>query len=508
MVNSITAPDAASPESSQASALPSSELVTMAPAASGPPLSELAAPADRLSPATKAAYALGGTTDIFGHWLYNGLKDPVFNVFLGVSPTRVAIVRAVMLLVDACSGLLFGWLSDNTRSRWGRRRPYVLVGSILSGAALPCLFLARPSWSPDAIFLFMLLSAVLYSPLIAAYNTPYQSLGAELTPNYDERTSVMAYKGVIQKAAGALIGSATWFATRSFWNDPVTGQPDIARGAMWAAAIAGAWMVLSGIANFLFVPERYYGKVQAQRRAGFLSMFGDALRSKPYLVLLATGLVYAVPTGLVGTLGFYALTYHVFHGDMAKAAEIGAVSGFVYMFAGFAGIVSARFVARRIGKERTLTLALLIGLVAFGSSYWLYTPEYPWLSMLCSALNGFSATGLWVVVPAMTADVVDFDELTSGQRRESAYTATFSWVMKVGMMLSMLIGGPLLELTGFDAKLGGNQPPQAVQGIRLLFAGIPVAALVIALVLIRFYPLDSERMRVIRRDLEARRGAV
>lgn len=484
----------------------SSVTVTDAPAAAIEAVPEPAS--DQLSPVTKAAYALGGTTDIFGHWLYNGLKDPVFNVFLGVSPTRVAIVRAVMLLVDACSGLLFGWLSDNTRSRWGRRRPYILVGSIVSGAALPCLFLARASWSADSIFLFMLLSAVLYSPLIAAYNTPYQSLGAELTPDYDERTSVMAYKGVIQKAAGALVGSAGWFATRPFWHDPVTGQTDVARGAMWAAAIAGAWMTLSGIANFVWVPERYYGKVRAQKRAGFLRMFGDALQSKPYLVLLGTALVYAVPTGLVGTLGFYALTYHVFHGDMARATEIGAVSGFVYMFAGFAGIVCARLLAHRIGKLSTLTLTLLIGLVAFGSSYWLYTPDYPWLSLLCSALNGFSATGLWVVLPAMTADVVDFDELSSGQRRESAYTATFSWVMKVGMMLSMLIGGPLLELTGFDAKLGGNQTPEAILGIRLLFAGIPVAALVIALVLIKFYPLDTERMRVIRRDLEARRGAV
>lgn len=116
--------------------------------------------------------------------------------------------------------------------------------------------------------------------------------------------------------------------------------------------------------------------------------------------------------------------------------------------------------------------------------------------------------GLKDPVFAMTADVVDFDELSSGQRRESAYTATFSWVMKVGMMLSMLSGGPLLELTGFDAKLGGNQTPEAILGIRLSFAGIPVAALMIALILIRFYPLDTERMRIILRDLEARRGAV
>jgi GPH family glycoside/pentoside/hexuronide:cation symporter len=420
----------------------------------------------------------------------------------------VSVVRGTTLLMDAFSGLFFGWLSDNTRSRWGRRRPYILVGSILSGLGLPVLFMARPDWSPDSIFLFMLVSAALYAPIIASYNTPYQSLGAELTPGHDERTSVMSYKGVTQKAAGALIGAALWFATRPWFNDPVTGKPDVAWGATCAAAIAGGWMILSGVVNFVFVPERYYTKAQAQPRASFGGMFRDAFRCRPYLVLLATALVYAIPTGMVGTLGFYTLTYHVFAGDMASASEINFWSGIAYMVCGFAGIAAANQVSRRIGKHRTLIATLAIGLVAFGSSWWLYTPEHPVLSVICTGLNGFSATGLWVVLPSMCVDVIDFDELSSEKRREGAYTASFSWVMKVGMMLSMLIGGPLLQATGFDAKLGGAQAPDTIIAIRLLFAGIPVAALLAALVLIQLYPLGTERMRAIRAKLEQRRGAV
>jgi GPH family glycoside/pentoside/hexuronide:cation symporter len=465
-------------------------------------------PSDALPLRTKLAFAMGGSTDIFGHWLYNNLVDPVYNVFLGLSPTQVSTTRAVTLAVDACSGLFFGWLSDNTRSRWGRRRPYVLIGSIVAGVGLPVLFMARPGWSNSQIYLFMLVSAVLYAPLIASYNTPYQSLGAELTPDYNERTSVQSYKGVIQKTAGALIGWGLWFANREMFNDPVTGKPDVARGAVWAAAIAGAWMILSGIVNFLLVKERYYGKAVTQKRTGFVRMFRDAFSCKPYLVLLGVALVYAVPTGLSNTFQFYALNYHVFKGDMARTAEVGGWSSNAYLACGILGIIVANQLSRVVGKHKTLIAALFAGLIAFGSSWWLFTPENPWLSVICSGLNGFSATGLWVVLPSMSADVMDYDELQSSQRREGAYSATFSWVMKFGMMLSMLIGGPLLQATGFDAKLGGVQSDNAVLGIRILYAGIPVTALLIALVLIQFYPLSTERMREIRAELERRRGAV
>jgi GPH family glycoside/pentoside/hexuronide:cation symporter len=463
---------------------------------------------DRLPQSTKVAYAMGGTTDIFGHWLYNGMVDAVFNVFLGVSPTRVSIVRAAMLFMDACSGLFFGWASDNTRTRWGRRRPWILFGSLASGIGLPLLFLARSTWSSEQIFWYMLLSALIYSPIIAAYNTPYQSLGAELTPDIDERTTVMAYRGFTQKAAGAALQGGIWFATLPMWTDATTGKPDIARGAMWWAAIAGVFMIISGIANFVFVKERYYEKVQAQGKANFFKMFGDAAKCKPFLVVLGTALVYAVPTGLVGTLGFYALTYYVYNGDITAASAVHFWCGVAYMVAGFGGIVAAKKFSAIIGKKRTLFATLICGLFAFVSSWWFYTPESPWLSLIPNALNGFSATGLWVVLPSMQADVIDYDELQSGQRRESAYTATFSWVMKVGMMLSMLIGGPLLEATGFDSALGGAQTPDAILGIRGLFVIIPLTALVIALGLVKLYPLTTNRMHEIRAELEARRGTV
>jgi GPH family glycoside/pentoside/hexuronide:cation symporter len=410
-------------------------------------------------------------------------------------------------LVDAFTDPLFGWISDNTRSRWGRRRPFILFGSIAAGIALPCLFMAQKSWGTEAIFWFMIISAALYAPIISAYNMPYQSLGSELTPDYHERTSIMGWKAVTQKLSGMLLGGGLWFATRPMFNDPITGKPDVARGAMWAAAIAGGVMILSGLMNFFFVKERYYKKAKDQSKVAFRSMF-STFTCRPYLVLLGTALVYAVPTGLVGTLGFYVLTYHVYGGDMAASAGVSFWCGVGYAVCGVASVPVASWLSRRVGKRRALTYTLAVGLVAFISSYWLYTPHNPWLSVVANGLNGFSATGLWVILPSMCVDVVDYDEIKSGKRREGAYMSTFSWVLKVGMSASMLVVGPMLDLTGFDAKLEGAQSAGAISWIRLLFAGIPTVALIVAFLLVQIYPLTRERMQKLREDLEAQRGTV
>jgi glycoside/pentoside/hexuronide:cation symporter, GPH family len=241
---------------------------------------------------------------------------------------------------------------------------------------------------------------------------------------------------------------------------------------------------------------------------GFLQMF-NTFTCKPYLVLLGTALVYAIPTGLVGSFGYFATAYVVCRGDMTMTGELTFWGGAAYAIFGIACVPLATWLSRRLGKKKALTYALIAGLVAFASSWWLYTPEMPWLLVLWSGLNGFSATGLWVILPSMCVDVVDYEEVRSGKRREGAYNATFSWVLKVGMSASMFIVGPLLDnVTGFRPELAGAQTPETVLWIRILFAAIPVSALIIAFFLVQLYPLSPKNMAEIRVQLETDRGKV
>jgi GPH family glycoside/pentoside/hexuronide:cation symporter len=464
---------------------------------------------DTLSFLAKLSYGMGGTTDIFGHWLYNALANPVFVTFRGLTPTSVSAAVGFARMVDAFTDPLFGWISDNTRSRYGRRRPYILAGSILAGLALPCLFLLPRGLSHAQILCYMVISATLSAAFLSSANMPYQSLGAELTPSYHERTSIMAWKTVMQKLSGIVTAGGFWFATLPAFNDAVTGKPDVARGATWLAVICGVLMIIAGGMCFFNLRERYYEKARRQEVVGFFRSFAGTFRCRPYLVLLSVAFVYAIPTGLVGSLGYYATTYYVCPGDLHQAANFTLYSGVAYALFGVAGVPVAAALSRRFGKKWALTYTLIAGLFAFGSSWWLFTPAHPWWSVLSAGLNGFAAAGLWVVLPSMCADVVDFAEVESGKRLEGAYASSFAWVLKVGMSAAIFLVGPLLDyVTGFDAKLEGHQAPETLWTIRVLFAGIPVGALLLALALVQWFPLTEAKMASIRAELEARRGAV
>jgi len=461
----------------------------------------------RLRRLEKAAYAFGGTVDIFGHWLYFGLMQPVFVGFLQLSPSLLGLTQAAARLTDAFTDSYFGWRSDNSRTRWGRRRPYILVGSLLAGAALPCLFAASRSWSPSTLFGFVLVSACIYAPILSCYNMPYQSLGAELTPDTDERTAVMSWRGVVQTLAGVVNAWAWWFAARP-WFNAADGTPNLARGAMWAAALVGVLMMVAGAGSALFVKERYYPLARRQERIAFWTMARQTFRCRPFRILLFALVLFAVPTSMVGALSWYVLYYHVLAGNPGVAALYGGLAGTAYSILGAACIPFAVWLARKIGKRRALQWALCAGSIALASSFVLYTPKSPMLSVLCHSLFGMATSGFfWVLLPSMLADVIDFDELESGKRREGTYASILSYVLKLGTTFTLLVTGPLIELTGFNARKA-MQAPATILLLRILFAVVPAAASLLAALALRRYPLSREVMIAIRARLEARRGAV
>jgi glycoside/pentoside/hexuronide:cation symporter, GPH family len=463
---------------------------------------------DRIPLPQKVGFGLGAFIDMWGHWLYQSLAFQVFNLGLGVAPGLISTVLGLKIFVDAIFDVLFGWLSDNSRSRWGRRRPFILVGGVLAGIGLPLMFAVERGWSDTQYFWFMLISTTLYVPVMSCFNMPWISLGAEMTPGYHERTHLMSVKNAIQKIPELAMFVAAQFTTLAIFNNS-EGKPDIVRGAQAYTSILGIIMVALSVAIFLLTRERYYEAlvVKHDNKVPLKDTLYRTLANGQFRKLLGMTLAYMVATSMVGTLGYYATVFFVCKGDLAKAGEWNSMMGLSGMAFGLAGIAFAGQIAKRWGKRNTLIVVLLLAIAAFIGDWFFYNPELPALQLLASGCVAFTGGGFWTIFGSSMGDVMDHDELSSGLRREGAFSACQSWITKVGLALGNGASGWILHFTGFDAKLP-VQGEQAIFLIRVLLSGIPVVGLLIALMFIWRYSLTEQRMHEIRLALESRRGAV
>jgi GPH family glycoside/pentoside/hexuronide:cation symporter len=337
---------------------------------------------------------------------------------------------------------------------------------------------------------------------------PWVSLGSEMTPDYHERTNVMSIRNLIQKLPELGLFFAAQFTTLAIFND-ASGKPDILRGAQVYCTILGAVMAVASIAIFLLVRERYYDNLvsRKQQKVKLSDTLWRTLRNRPYRKLVTMMLAYGLGTAMVSALGYYATVYYVCKGDVALATKWNTAMGLSGMVFGFLGIPFFNRLAHRFGKRAALATVLSLAICAFIGDWWLYDPERPVLQLFACGFVAFTGAGFWTLYGSVLADVIDHDELETGQRREGSFSACQSWISKVGIALGVGASGWILQFTGFDSKLPA-QSEHAIFMIRILLSSIPVCGLVVALVAILRYPLTETRMHEIRFQLEARRGAV
>ena len=457
---------------------------------------------------------------MWGHWLSQSLSFQVFNIFLHMDPRWISTAQMIQRLFDAASDPIFGWLSDNTRSRFGRRRPYILIGGILAGIGLPCLFWVQPGWGNSSFHLFgaqwdipyyfwyMLGTTAIYIPVMSCFNMPWVSLGSEMTPDYNERTSVMSIKNAVQKLPELTMFFALQFTTLAYFNGP-DGKPNILLGAKTLTVILGAIMIVAAIAVATLVRERYYSYVinKKQERISIFETLFMTVKCSPFRRVLAMVLAYGTSTAMVGILGYYNTVYFVCKGDVALATKWNTAMGFSGLVMGFMGIPFFNRIAHRYGKRHALGLVFLMAICAFIGDWWFYNPEIPWLQLFASGCVAFTGAGFWTLYGSTLADVIDYDELETGKRREGSFSSCQSWISKVGMALGGGASGFILSSTNFSSDLA-VQSPQTIFMIRIMLSAIPVIGLAVAFYAVISFPLTRDKMHEIRRALEARRGAI
>ena len=407
-------------------------------------------------------------------------------------------------------------------------------GGVLAGLGMPMLFFVGRGWSDQAYFWFIIVSSAVFIPVMSSFNMAYQSLGAEMTPDYNERTNLYSFRFAFQKIPEFMIYGAPWFTTLVVWvgathadlggrlgrllttgaawhNAAADQRPNVVLGAQVCFAVLGLVMIFTAIISFLLLRERYYDKV-VERNQGKISLkeaLVETFKCRPFRMLLLMVVSFAAGQSMVGGLAYYTAIYHVCGGDLARGNGWWTIMGVTNSLMAVVGLLICGAISKRLGKRHTIIGALFFSVAMYVATWWLFSPRFPWLMpIIWGLVGGAGATGIWMLFSSMQADVMDFDELATGKRREGAFGACSSWLIKAGLALGTGGTNMLLPLTGFDAKLAGAQSEHTVTLIRLMLMAVPVVGLLLAIVFIVRYPLSHLRMIEIREQLEARRGKV
>ena len=475
------------------------------------------APADRIPFHLKVVYGLGAFVNNLLAAAIGGMVI-VLNLGLGMNPALVGLVAAIPRLTDAFTDPLVGYISDNTRSRWGRRRPYLFIGAIAAGIIYALLWQLPAGKTEAFYFWYFLCGSLIFYLAYTIFATPWVALGYELTPDYHERTRLMGTQNFIGQLAYVI---APWFLLimqSELWFD------DMVDGAAGLSIIIGIVVIAIGILPAIFLRERFAANIAveckdvtvpvesltaalARNMKCFLKGFVISLKFKPFLKLCAATFLVFNGFMLIASFQFYVIIYYVFGGDTVEGARYAGYAGTLGAISTFLIIVLVTHVGTRIGKRRTFFLATGISMVGYALKWVCYNPEIPWLLLLPAPLMAFGLGGLFTLMPSMVADVVDADELNTNERREGMYGSIFWWVVKLGMAAALAAGGFLLNATGFDVALGGNQAERTIYLMRLFDAFIPFIASGVAIWAIYTFSITEEKAHEVRAALEARRGA-
>ena len=474
------------------------------------------APEDRIPFRLKLVYGAGAFVNNLLAASIGGMVI-VLNLGLGMNPALVGLLGAIPRLTDALTDPLMGYISDNTRSRWGRRRPYIFAGAIAVGIIYAVLWQLPADKTESFYFWYFLTGSLIFYLAYTMFATPWVALGYELTPDYHERTRLMGVQNFVGQIPYMIAPYFLAIMASDRWFD------DMVEGAASLSILIGVFVIVVGVLPAIFLRERFMeiAEVEAREKSaqpdGMMSVvlrnmrdffrgFMTTLRCAPFLKLCAATFLVFNGFMMIAAFQSYVIIYYVFGGDTDAGAAFVGHSGLLGAVSTLLVIIFVTWLGTKIGKRRTFFVSTGISMVGYALKWFCYNPDLPWLLLLPAPLMAFGLGGLFTLMPSMIADVVDLDELETGERREGMYGSIFWWVVKLGMAAALAAGGFLLNATGFDVALEGDQAERTIVLMRVFDAFIPVIASGFAIWAVASFSVTEEKAHEVRLVLEARRG--
>lgn len=451
----------------------------------------------------KLALGAGSLASFLGYTGVASLAIPVYQMTLGIDPVSLGVALALPRLWEAFADPVMGNITDNARTRWGRRRPFIALGAVLMGLLYGTIWMVSPAWSQRTQLGYFAALSVAFFTAYTLFSVPYSSLTYEIASDHHERTRVMAHCSFFNKLGEF---GYQWIFPASQWLSTWLVLGSALGGVRVVGWIVGAvFLSGTGLVPALFVRERFPDAPAHRPRVAFWSTIGQALRSRAFQVVLGLMLLNILMGMLASNVDHYVLVYYLCHGDVAAGSAWKGVLSSAYAVVGIGTIPVVVWLSERLGKRASLA-AIYATTIFGGLMKWvLFDPRHPWLIVFDAVLCGPIWVAANVLLASMIADICDEDELASGQRREGMYGAVFSWVQKTAVSASFLGAGIALTLAGFDATRGGQQPPGTFTAMRGMLVASTTLPPLAALALLAFYPLDAARAAATQRALAARR---
>lgn len=425
---------------------------------------------------------------------------------LGMNPILWGLLFFIPRLVDALTDPIMGFISDNTQSRWGRRRPYVFIGAIIAGVSFITMWQIYPENGQIYNFWYFLLISLVFYLGMTIFSTPFVAMGYEMTSDYHERTRLMA--------VSQWIGQWAWVIVPWFWiiiYDPTLFE-SAAEGARQLAFWVGIGCLLLCLMPALFVktqptPEHTeeisFNKIK-QNSAHLLDGLKEVLKHKDFRrICLATFLIFNAFNTVAG-FSFFIIVHYMNGGDVAAAdtwpAWFGSISALATCFL---VIPIVTYLSQRIGKRNTFLVSQAISLLGYAMFLWAFQPGNPLLMFLPLPLFAFGIGGLFTLMMSMTADICDLDEQKNGVRREATFGAVYWWMVKVGFAVAGMLSGFILWFIGFDQSLT-QQSPETLNGLLNAYVLVPVVGTLLAMWVMKDYGLSESKVHKIREELDLR----
>jgi GPH family glycoside/pentoside/hexuronide:cation symporter len=385
---------------------------------------------------------------------------------------------------DAVNDPLFGWLTDRTNSKIGRRRIFMFFGAIPLGISIALLWFIPKGISMTLTFVWIALTFVLFDTLWTLTNVPYYALTSELTDDYDERSSLTTTRMVMAVPA-YLVGVALTPVIAGLFAVERTGWAYV--GIIYGLICAAVLLIsAAGIRERQKV-------VQTKAKTNVWQSVKRALSNKPFQRLCIAYFVINLSFALVKTLMAYYLEY-----QLLMESEISLVMGLMLVCV----TISLPFwkkLSEKLDKGPAYALGMTIGAIAVGLSFFLTPEQGKWIYLL-SVVAGIGFGAQWIFPWAMVADVADYDRVETGEFRSGMYYGIWGLATKISEALA--ISGIGWMLTGFGYVPNIAQTSHSLFGIRLFFGPIPGIVILIMLPLLIWYPINRKKHAEIRERLE------